>query len=158
MPRHGSPPRTWTRNACGRGLPTSQTWTAWRTVSPLRAMVAWPMACNTTWGLCRRPRSGAPPLGGRVGAAHRVLADRDNPDKGDQGRSVVDPEARCGTPGAYFDGYLLDIRLDADSERLTALHLLPGNGDEARDTPTLLAAEARAQGKAVAAVSIDGMG
>jgi transposase len=73
--------------------------------------------------------------------AHRVLADRDDPDKGDQVQSVVDPDARCGKHGAYFDGYLLDISVDADSEVLTALNILPGNGDEARDTQTLLAAE-----------------
>jgi hypothetical protein len=90
--------------------------------------------------------------------AHRVLADRDDPDKGDQVQSVVDPDARCGKHGAYFDGYLLDISVDADSEVLTALNILPGNGDEARDTQTLLAAEEYAQGHAVAAVSIDGIG
>jgi len=56
-------------------------------------------------------------------------------------QSVVDPDARCGKHGAYFDGYLLDISVDADSEVLTALNILPGNGDEARDTQTLLAAE-----------------
>ena len=90
--------------------------------------------------------------------AHRVLADRDEPDKGDQVRSVVDPDARCGKHGAYFDGYLLDISVDADSELLMALNLLPGNGDEARDAQTLLEAEQRAQGNTVAAVSIDGIG
>ena len=90
--------------------------------------------------------------------AHRVLADRDDPDTGDQGRRVVDPEARCGTPGASVAGYRLDIRLDADSAWRTALNLLPGNGDEAREPQTRLAAEARAQGHAVEAVSIDGMG
>ena len=48
--------------------------------------------------------------------------------------------------------------MDADSEVLTALHILPGHGDEARETQTRLAAEAQAQGHAVAAVSIDGIG
>ena len=89
--------------------------------------------------------------------AHPVLADRDEPDQGDQVRSVVDPDARCGTHGAYFAGYRLDSSVDADSERLTALNLLPGNGDEARDAQTLLAAEQRVQGHTVAAVSIDGI-
>src|SRR5439155_12782109 len=89
--------------------------------------------------------------------AHRVLADRDEPAKGDQVRSVVDPDARCGKHGTYFDGYLLDISLDADSELLTALTILPGNGDEARDAQPLLEAEQRAQGNTVAAVSMDGI-
>ena len=90
--------------------------------------------------------------------AHHVLADRDDPDKGDKILRVVDPDARCGKPGAYFDGYLLDISVDADSELLTALHILPGNGDETRDAPTLLAAEQQAQGNTIEALSIDGIG
>ena len=69
---------------------------------------------------------------------------------------------RSGRPvwqhGAYFDGHLLDISLDADSEVLTSLNILPGNGDEALDTQTLLAAEAQAQVSAAAAASIDGIG
>jgi hypothetical protein len=90
--------------------------------------------------------------------AHHVLADRDDPDKGDKVLSLVDPDARCGKHGAYFDGYLLDISLDADSELLTALNVLPGNGDETRDAPTLLAAEQQAQGNTIEALSIDGVG
>ena len=128
-------------------------------VAHLRAMVAWADGLQQDLGpLPASPDQERPRFEAALALAHRVLADRDDPDKGDQVRSVVDPEARCGTHGAYFDGYLLDISLDADSERLTALNLLPGNGDEARDTQTLLAAEERAQGHAVEAVSIDGMG
>ena len=128
-------------------------------VAHLRAMVAWADALQHDLGpLPASPDQERPRFEAALALAHRVLADRDDPDQGDQVRSVVDPEARCGKHGAYFDGYLLDISLDADSERLTALNLLPGNGDEARDAQTLLAAEARAQGNAVAAVSIDGIG
>jgi hypothetical protein len=73
-------------------------------------------------------------------------------------RSVVDPDARRGKHGPYFDGYRLDVLVDADSELVTALHVLPGNGDEARNTAPLLAAEAQAQGNRVPAVSLDGIG
>ena len=90
--------------------------------------------------------------------AHRVLADRDEPAKGDQGRRGVDPDARRGTHGASVDGSLLAGSLEADSARLTALTVLPGNGDEARETPARWEAAARAQGHAVEAVSIDGLG
>jgi hypothetical protein len=90
--------------------------------------------------------------------AHKVLADRDHPDQGDQVRRIVDPDARRGRHGDYCDGYVLDVSLDADSEVLTALHVLPGNGDEVRDAPALLAAEAQAQGNAVQALSMDGIG
>jgi len=90
--------------------------------------------------------------------AHHVLADRADPDRGDKVLSLVDPDARCGKHGAYFDGYLLDISVDADSALLTALNVLPGNGDETRDAPTLLAAEQQAQGNTIEALSIDGIG
>lgn len=128
-------------------------------VAHLRAIVAWADGLQQDLGpLPASPDQERTRFEAALALAHRVLADRDDPDKGDQVRSVVDPEARCGKHGAYFDGYLLDISLDADSELLTALNILPGNGDEARDTQTLLAAEERAQGNAVEAVSIDGIG
>jgi transposase len=128
-------------------------------VTHLRAIVTWADAVQQALGpLPVSPDMGRTRFEAALALAHRVLADRDDPDKGDQVQSVVDPDARCGKHGAYFDGYLLDISLDADSELLTALNLLPGNGDEARDAQTLLEAEERAQGNAVAAVSIDGIG
>ena len=128
-------------------------------VAHLRAMVAWADGLQQDLGpLPASPDHARTRVEAALALAHRVLADRDDPDTGDQVRSVVDPEARCGKHGAYVDGYLLDISLDADSARLTALNILPGNGDEARDTQTLLAAEERAQGHAVEAVSIDGIG
>jgi hypothetical protein len=106
----------------------------------------------------------APPDQGRrrfeaaLALAHRVLANQDAPDQGDQVRRVVDPDARCGTHGADCAGYLLDSSEAADSDLLTALNLLPGNGDAARDTQTRLEAEPRAPGNTVAAGSIDGRG
>lgn len=128
-------------------------------VAHLRVIVAWADALQQDLGpLPASPAKERTRFEAALALAHRVLADRDAPAKGDQVRSVVDPDARRGKHGAYFDGYLLDISLDADSELLTALHVLPGNGDEARDTQTLLAAEAQAQGNTVAAVSIDGIG
>ena len=86
--------------------------------------------------------------------AHRVRADRDTPAQGDDVRRVVDPEARGGKHGSYGAGYLLDLSLDADSARRTALTILPGNGEAQRR----LAAEQHAQGNTVEAVSIDGSG
>lgn len=128
-------------------------------VMQLRRIVAWADGVQQHLGpLLASPDPKRTRFAAAVALAHRVLADREDPDQGDQVRSVVDPDARCGKHGAYFDGYLLDISVDADSELLTALNLLPGNGDEARDAQPLLAAEQRAQGNAVAAVSIDGIG
>ena len=128
-------------------------------VMHLRAIVTWADAVQQALGpLPEAPDPARTRFEAALELAHRVLADRDDPERGDQVRSVVDPDARRGKHGAYFDGYLLDISLDADSELLTALTILPGNGDEARDAQPLLEAEQRAQGNTVAAVSMDGMG
>jgi transposase len=128
-------------------------------VPHLRAIVTWADAVQQALGsLPVAPDTARPRFEAAWALAPRVLADRDEPDQGDQVRRVVDPDARGGTHGALFDGYRLDISVDADSARRTALNLLPGNGDEARDAQTLLEAEEQAQGQAVAAVSIDGMG
>ena len=125
----------------------------------LRAIVAWADTVYQTLAtLSAAPDPERTRFEVALTLAHHVLADRDDPDKGDKVLSVVDPDARCGKHGAYFDGYLLDISLDADSELLTALNVLPGNGDETRDAPTLLAAEQQAQGNTIEALSIDGIG
>jgi hypothetical protein len=128
-------------------------------VPPRRAIVTWAAAGPPALG----PRPVSPDTGrtrvaAAVALAHRGLAARDAPDQGAQGPRGVDPDARCGKPGASGDGSRLAISLDADRAWRTALNRLPGNGDAARDAPTRREAEARAQGQAVAAVAIDGMG
>jgi transposase len=125
----------------------------------LRAIVTWADRLQEDLGPVPEPpervRQG---FAAALELAHRVLADRDDPERGDQVRSVVDPEARRGKHGGYFDGYLLDISVDADSARLGAVEVLAGNGDEARDAQTLLAAEEQAHGNDIAALSMDGIG
>jgi transposase len=128
-------------------------------VAHLRAIVAWADLVQQTLGaLPAAPDPVRTRFEAALTLAHHLVADRDDPDKGDKVLSVVEPDARCGKHGAYCDGYLLDSSVDADSELLTALHVLPGNGDETRDALTLLAAEQQAQGKTIEAMSIDGMG
>jgi transposase len=90
--------------------------------------------------------------------AHKILADREDPEAGDKVRSVHDADARRGMHGGYFDGYLLDVAMDADSELLTAMNVLPGNGDEGADASHLIQQEEQAHHNDVAAVSIDGAG
>jgi transposase len=90
--------------------------------------------------------------------AHKVLNDRDDPEAGDKVISVHDPDARCGKHGDYYDGYLLDVTADADSEIITAVNVLPANGDEAMDAGTLIRQEEQAQGNDVAGLSMDGIG
>ena len=90
--------------------------------------------------------------------AHKILADRDDPQAGDKVRSLHDAEARCGKHGGFYDGYLLDVAMDADSELLTAINVLPANGDEGADAAHLITQEERTQGNDVQALSIDGAG
>jgi transposase len=89
--------------------------------------------------------------------AHKVLNDRE-PAAQDKLRSLVDPEVRTGKHGDYYEGYLLDVSMDADSEVLCAVEVLPANGDEAANATQLIAAEEYAHGNDVASLSIDRIG
>lgn len=91
-------------------------------------------------------------------SAHMILNDRDNPEAGDKVISVQDVDARCGKHGEFFDGYLVDVTMDADSELLTGVNVLPGNGDEGGDAVHLIEQEEAAHGNDVAGMSIDGAG
>ncbi len=93
-----------------------------------------------------------------LSTAHKLLADQADPKGKDRLRSATDTDARRGKHGAYYDGYLFDISLDPDSEILTALNILPANGDEAADARTLIEAEQKAHGNQLEALSIDGIG
>jgi hypothetical protein len=90
--------------------------------------------------------------------AHKVLADQENPKAGDRTRSAVEPEVRRGKHGEWYDGYLLDVMIDADSELITALDVLPANGDEAANAVELVRQEEAAQGNEIEALSIDKIG
>ncbi len=122
-------------------------------VNHLREIVTWAEALSA---------DAAPPVQQTFTAAldlaHHVLADREAPEAGDKVVSVHDPEARLGKHGAYFDGYLLDLAMDADSELITAVNILPANGDETADAQVLITQEESAQGNDVQALSIDGIG
>lgn len=90
--------------------------------------------------------------------ARKILADQADPQAGDRTRSAVDPDARRGKHGGYYDGYLTDILVDADSELITAVNVLPANGDEAADAAVLIQREETACGNDVSGLSIDGVG
>jgi len=90
--------------------------------------------------------------------AHKILEDQEHPHSGDRTLSTTDPDARCGKHGQWFDGYLTDILIDADSEIITVINVLPANGDEAADAVELIRQEEAAHGNDVEAMSIDGVG
>jgi hypothetical protein len=60
--------------------------------------------------------------------------------------------------GAYFTGYLLDVALDADSQIITALDVLPANADEAADATSLITHEEHVHSNDVQILSIDKIG
>jgi Transposase DDE domain len=72
--------------------------------------------------------------------------------------SAIDPDARVIKHGQFYVGYLLDVAIDADSEIITNLNILPGSGTEAADAITLIRQEEAAQGNKVEGISIDGAG
>lgn len=90
--------------------------------------------------------------------AHKILADREDRKAGDRTLSTVDPDARRGKHGSWYDGYLVDATVDADSELITEINVLPANGDEAADAGELIRQEEEAHGNDVEALSIDGAG
>jgi transposase len=127
-------------------------------VAHLRAVVAWADEVPATPAFATAPQAQQRALGEALRLAHKVLADRDDPDGPDHLVSVHDPEARQAKHGHYFAGYLLDVAADADSPIITALNVLPAHGPEALDAVTRLAQEERAHGHDVQAVSVDKAG
>lgn len=90
--------------------------------------------------------------------AEKILFDLDHPGNGDKTRSVTDPDARRGKHGQYYDGYLLEVMMDAQSELVTAIDVLPANADEARNIVNLVEMEQAAHGNDIESLSIDGVG
>ena len=92
-----------------------------------------------------------------VAVAHKVLNDRE-PEAKDKLLSLADREARTGKHGDYYEGYLLEVSRDADSELICAVEVLPANGDEAANATQLIAREEQAHGNDIASLSIDRIG
>ena len=90
--------------------------------------------------------------------AHRLLEQANKPDKPDRIISATDPDAHWGKHGDFYEGYQLDISMDADSEILTAVATPPANQGETRNAQTLTENEEKAHGNDIQALSIDGVG
>ena len=89
--------------------------------------------------------------------AHKVLNDRE-PGATDKLLALTDSDARTGKHGDYYDGYLLDVSLDADSELICTLDVLPANGDEGANATSLIMSEEHVHGNDIASRSIDRIG
>lgn len=127
-------------------------------VTHLRTVLLWADEVPAQAIFQQEPEQIQEQLRAALALAHKILADRDDPEAGDKVLSVHDADARRGMHGAYYEGYLLDVAMDADSEIITALNVLPANGDEGADAASLIRQEEQAQGNDVQAVSIDGAG
>jgi transposase len=129
-------------------------------VTHLRELVAWSEQVPTPANLETGPATASAwqKFQQTLALAQKILHDQDHPDAGRKTRSVNDPEARRGKHGDFYDGYLTDILMDADSGIITQIDVLEAGGDEARDAVTLVVAEQRAHGNQIESVSIDGAG
>jgi transposase len=90
--------------------------------------------------------------------ATKVLGDTAHLQAGDRVRSIVDPEARRSKHGQWYDGYTIDISMDADSQIITCVDVLTAGGDEAQSAVNLVASEQLAHGNQIESLSIDGVG
>lgn len=90
--------------------------------------------------------------------AEQILDDQAHPERGRRTLSLVDSQARRGKHGDWYDGYVLDVLMDADSELITALDVLEAGGDEAKNAIALVRAEQDAHGHQIEQLSIDGAG
>lgn len=97
-------------------------------------------------------------LGEACRMARKVLGDRATKDGRDRTVSVADPDARFGKHGQPFCGFKVDIVMDADSQIITSMDVLPANGDEAANATPLIQHEEEVHGNDVAALSIDSIG
>jgi IS5 family transposase len=126
-------------------------------VTHLQSIVAW-VECLVEHGC---PTGVADPswraLTEALQLAHKVLADRQEKAT-DKVVSVQDADARQGDHHGHYVGYLVDVAVDADSDFITALNVLPASGNEVQDGTTLIQQEEQAHGNDVQALSIDGIG
>ena len=127
-------------------------------VSQLRSVLAWADDLPQQTPFAEASVAVREKLLAALTLAHKVLADRDDPEAGDKVISAHDADARRGMHGDFYEGYLLDVAMDADSELLTAMNVLPANGNEGADAVHLIRQEEQAHGNDVQAVSIDGAG
>jgi IS5 family transposase len=121
-------------------------------LSHLRQIVAWAESLSP-----QIEPEGRPDFDEALAVAKKIVADRET-GKTDKMRSVVDKDVRQGKHGSYYDGYMLDILVDPESEIITTLDILPANADEAANAEKLIEDEEKAHGNAIAELSMDKIG
>ena len=104
------------------------------------------------------PKAQQASLAETLALAEKVLYQQAHPQTTHKTRSMVDPDALRGKHGGYYDGYVLDVTMDADSELITAVNVLPAGGNEAESAVELIQQEHEHQGNQIEQLSIDGAG
>jgi transposase len=104
------------------------------------------------------PGATAEALQGAIELAEKILEQKKEQKSKREIRSVVDPDAMRGKHGAYYDGYVLDVCMDADSELITSLTVMIAGGSESQSAIALIEQERSAHGNAPRELSIDGAG
>jgi transposase len=127
-------------------------------VAHLRQIVAWADDLQVQLGAPQPRDPKRQRFDDTLALAHRILEQNDDPDLKDKTLSAHDPDARTGWHGKYYDGYQLDISMDADSELITQVDTPPANRDEAANAVKLIAGEEGAHGNDVTAISMDAIG
>jgi len=125
-------------------------------VTRLRRLVAWAESVRQSPSFSHGKAVEQTALAESLRLARQILVDRESGEE--TVRSVVDPDARRGKHGGWYDGYLLDATVDADSEIITAVNVLSAHDNEGADVATLLKHEEQVHGNDVQAVSLDGAG
>ena len=128
-------------------------------VEQLRALVVWGKAWQ------ERLDVGAPPISieayeafdSSLAIARKVLGDRE-PKAKDKIISLTDTDVRRNKHGEFYDGYLLDVMMDADSDLICGIDVLPSNADEAANAKNLIESEEAAHGNNIESLSIDAIG
>jgi transposase len=131
-----------------------------RRVEHLRELTAWADAwqarlTRSTPPLCSDQQQTA--FEAALELAHKVLNDRE-PKAKDKLLSLTDADARRSKHGEYYDGYLLDVSLDADSGLICGIDALPANADEAANAQALIESEEASHGNDIESLSIDAVG
>jgi len=93
-----------------------------------------------------------------LAVAQKILYDQAHPKEGRRTVSIVDSEARRGQHGEWYDGYVVDVMMDADSELITEIQVLEAGGDEAQSAVELIRNEQSTHGNKIEQLSIDGAG
>jgi transposase len=93
-----------------------------------------------------------------LAVAQKILYDQAHPQEGRRTVSIVDSEARRGLHGDWYDGYVVDVMMDADSELITQIQVLEAGSDEAKSAVELIRNEQSTHGNKIEQFSIDGAG